>query len=115
MAPGMKHWITYRNWPQPTPVSYPACASGSLGAREPRSPLTDTEARILDEALSLWPPKPVPAVGYPMFHVRIDEFEWKFSSVAEIDLVIDTLSQRHLPNVGSLLWWVNRLPSGATA
>jgi hypothetical protein len=71
--------------------------------------------RLLEEAFTATPPKLVPGKGYPYFHVLIDRFEWQFGSLAEIDVVVRTLSTRNLPNVRSLNWWVNRLPSGMTA
>ena len=74
--------------------------------------LGDAETRLLAEALNPTPQRPVSGVGYPSFHVLVDGFEWRFASLREIDLVIDTLSQKHLPNVRSLAWWANRLPEG---
>lgn len=108
----MKHWITYHQWPQSSPVGSPVFPAVSKWTGRSTGALGDAETQLLAEALDPTSQRPVPGEGYPSFHVLADGFEWRFASLREIDLVIDTLSQKHLPNVRSLAWWANRLPGG---
>ncbi len=65
-------------------------------------------------------PSVVPGKGYPVYFVEFDGFVFKFSSLAEINVCIDTLGQKNLPNVhpecekrgvGPVSHWLNRLPA----
>jgi hypothetical protein len=66
-------------------------------------------------------PKPVPGNGYPYYFVEVDGFTFEFSSLAELDVCIDRLSQKVLPptdretearGTGPSPHWLNRLPAG---
>src|SRR5260221_7419125 len=66
-------------------------------------------------------PKPVPAKGYPLYHVEFDGFTFQFSSLDELRVCIDTLAKKVLPTslrlsagrgtgYGPSNHWLNRLP-----
>jgi hypothetical protein len=68
-------------------------------------------------------PKPVPGRGWPLFLVEQDGFTFRFSSLAELDVCVATLSQKLLPTTRRLSeidgrgagpngHWLSRLPKG---
>ena len=69
---------------------------------------------------------PVPGKGFPLFQVEIDGFTFRFSSLAELDVCVETLSRRHLPSTIDLSrqhgegkgpngHWLSRLPAKVKA
>lgn len=80
------------------------------------------DERVWRDAEEFVPPKPprVPGLGYPVYFVEFDGFVFKFGSLDEMNVCIDTLGQKNLPNVhqeceergvGPVSHWLNRLPS----
>jgi len=63
------------------------------------------------------PPKPVPGKGYPRFYVEFGKFRFHFVSLEEIEVCIDTLSKKNMPNPNHedvkepAAHWLARLPS----
>ena len=66
-------------------------------------------------------PRPVPGKGYPYYFVEVDGFTFEFASLDEMDVCIETLSQKLLPSTqretnargtGPSPHWLNRLPAG---
>lgn len=65
-------------------------------------------------------PKPVPEHGYPHYYVEVNDFTFQFASIAELDVCIDVLGHKLLPNTtieteaqqtGPGKHWLNKLPS----
>jgi hypothetical protein len=76
-----------------------------------------SQAGVLDPPA----PKPVPGRGWPIFHVEFDDFTFRFASLAELDVCVETLSKKLLPTslrlsakraagVGPNGHWLSRLP-----
>lgn len=104
-----KHWITFTEEWQAGPMSYwvhiEADGKNWYAAKEFKPPK----------------PKPVPARGYPVFHVEFDGFTFQFQSLDELRVCIDTLAKKVLPTSARLSAergtgygpsnnWLNRLP-----
>ena len=64
------------------------------------------------------PPPPIPGKGFPAYFVEFDGFVFRFSSLDELDVCINVLGQKNLPNVeaewrgqsGPGSHWLNKLP-----
>ena len=75
-----------------------------------------TEAEVFEPPL----PAVVGGKGYPLFWVEVDGFTFQFASLAELNVCITTLGQRHLPTTRRLSQehggagpnghWLSRLP-----
>jgi hypothetical protein len=93
-----------------------------------RGPMTfwvhiEADGRPWYEATVFTPaaPSPIPGKGYPRFFVEVDGFTFEFASLDELEVCIDTLSQKLLPSTqcetqirgtGPGKHWLNRLPAG---
>jgi hypothetical protein len=109
-----RHWIEYTPRWTPQPMSYwvhrETDGNAWYAAKEFEPPL----------------PAPVPGRGFAVFHVEVDGFVSRFASIAELDVCIETLSQKALPTslrlsaergtgYGPNNHWLSRLPKGVTA
>ncbi|MES2569101.1 MAG: hypothetical protein V4710_03485 [Verrucomicrobiota bacterium] len=104
-----KHWIEYcEQWP-----------------REPMTFWVHVRVTSVDDTVCFHPPapRPVPGRGWPLFLVDLDGFTFRFASLAELEVCIQTLSSKVLPttrrlsaqrgaNVGPNSHWLSRLPKG---
>lgn len=73
------------------------------------------------ETNSFDPPLPTKVVGqgYPLFFVEFDGFVFQFSSIAELDVLMETFKQKMLPSservtpslAGPGSHWLNKLPA----
>lgn len=106
-----KHWIEFQD-------------------TQPYCPMTSWVHRSVDgkawfEARAFDPPRQtaVTGMGYPVFKVELDAFTFEFSSIAEINVCIETLAKRVLPrpidlcrdlgtSSGPNSHWLSRLPAG---
>lgn len=102
-----RRWIEYSDkWFRDSPMAFwvhlPADDKSWLDAKEFEPP----------------PPSPVPGRGFPIYFVEFDGFVFVFSSLDEMDVCINVLGQKNLPNVesewsgrtGPSPHWLNRLP-----
>lgn len=104
-----KNWITYSPTRQLGPMAFWVHLSAD------GRPWHQSE--VFDPPL----PASVPGKGFPLFHVEIDIAALHFSSLTELRVCIETLSQKALPtskvlsekhgaNYGPSNHWLNRLP-----
>lgn len=104
-----KHWITYAPVLQLGPMAFWVHI--------------EADGRPWYMAQVFDPPLPpsVPGKGYAQFHVEIDNAQLYFSSLAELRVCIETLSQKNLPTskvlsekreagYGPSNHWLNRIP-----
>jgi hypothetical protein len=102
-----RRWIEYREeWYRSSPMAFwvhlPADGRSWLEAKEFKPPR----------------PSPVPGKGFPVYFVEFDGFIFCFSSLDEIDVCINVLGRRNLPDVtnewrgrtGPGSHWLNKLP-----
>jgi hypothetical protein len=106
-----RHWIEYADHWTPQPMSY--------WVHKEADGKHWYEAEVFDPPL----PRPVPGRGFPVYHVELDGFVFRFASLAELDACIRTLSHKVLPTsrrlseergtgYGPNNHWLSRLPKG---
>ena len=90
-----RHWVEYANEFTPSPMT------GWLEARSAHNP------------------RPVPGKGFPVYHVQYGRFTFRFSSLDELNVCIDTIGKRVMPTTRQLSagsgalnkYWLSRLPA----
>lgn len=88
-----KTWIVYHDEYSPSPMSNCVHRPPKKKHRHEFAWFQEFERNEYSPPL----PGPVPGCGYPVLHVEFDDVVLRFSSLAELDRMIDVLSRRKLP------------------
>jgi hypothetical protein len=115
-----KTWIVYHDEYTPSPMSFWIHRMPKKRRRHELEWFQEYERSEYDPPL----PGPVAGRGFPVLHTEFDDIVLRFSSLAELDRLIDVLSRRKLPttyeaqreelsngNGVNNTHWLSRLPA----